>query len=68
MAPATSLSADDKAKVKKAIPTSGSTNKIITATVARIYQAKPNATSCVSRFGGNIMCEKDSADNWGTSG
>ncbi|OXH31311.1 wiskott-Aldrich syndrome protein [Cryptococcus neoformans] len=45
MAPATSLSADDKAKVKKAIPTSGSTNKIITATVARIYQAKPNATS-----------------------
>ncbi|KAL0249713.1 hypothetical protein I308_103014 [Cryptococcus tetragattii IND107] len=45
MAPATSLSADDKAKVKKAIPTSSSTNKIITATVARIYQAKPGATS-----------------------
>ncbi|UOH82709.1 hypothetical protein LQV05_005418 [Cryptococcus neoformans] len=45
MAPATSLSVDDKAKVKKAIPTSGSTNKIITATVARIYQAKPGATS-----------------------
>ncbi|KAE8542715.1 hypothetical protein D1P53_001497 [Cryptococcus gattii VGV] len=45
MAPVTSLSADDKAKVKKAIPTSSSTNKIITATVARIYQAKPGATS-----------------------
>ncbi|KIR34899.1 wiskott-Aldrich syndrome protein [Cryptococcus deuterogattii MMRL2647] len=55
MAPATSLSTDDKAKVKKAIPTSSSTNKIITATVARIYQAKPGATSCVSRFGGHIM-------------
>lgn len=52
MAPATSLSVDDKTKVKKAIPTSSSTNKIITATVARIYQAKPGANSCVSRFGG----------------
>ncbi|EAL20585.1 hypothetical protein CNBE5050 [Cryptococcus deneoformans B-3501A] len=45
MAPATSLSVDDKTKVKKAIPTSSSTNKIITATVARIYQAKPGANS-----------------------
>lgn len=34
------LSAEDKAKVKKAIPTSSSTNKIITAAVARVYQAR----------------------------
>jgi hypothetical protein len=37
------LTADDKSKVKKAIPTSSSTNKIITAAVARVYQAKEGA-------------------------
>jgi len=37
------LTAEDKAKVKKAVPTSGSSHKIITATVARIYQAKQGA-------------------------
>lgn len=68
MAPATSLSADDKAKVKKAIPTSSSTNKIITATVARIYQAKPGATSCVSSFGRHVIDVKDSANRWVSSG
>ncbi|KAK1926970.1 actin regulatory protein [Papiliotrema laurentii] len=39
------LSADDKAKIKKAIPTSSSTNKIVTAAVARVYQAHENASS-----------------------
>ncbi|KAK8854936.1 hypothetical protein IAR55_003675 [Kwoniella newhampshirensis] len=43
MGASTTLSADDKAKVKKAVPSSGSTNKIVTATVARVYQAKQNA-------------------------
>lgn len=41
----TLLTADDKAKVKKAIPTSSSTNKIVTAAVARVYQAKENTSS-----------------------
>ncbi|KAK4684576.1 neural Wiskott-Aldrich syndrome protein, partial [Tremellales sp. Uapishka_1] len=41
----TTLTADDKAKVKKAIPTSSSTNKIVTAAVARIYQAKEGAST-----------------------
>ncbi|WVR07356.1 hypothetical protein IAU60_004397 [Kwoniella sp. DSM 27419] len=45
MGASTTLSADDKAKVKKAIPTSSSTNKIVTATVARVYKAKPGAQS-----------------------
>ncbi|ORY35354.1 hypothetical protein BCR39DRAFT_508969 [Naematelia encephala] len=39
------LSSDDKAKVKKAIPTSSSTNKIITAAVARVYQASEGSRS-----------------------
>ena len=39
----TTLSADDKTKVKKAVPTSSSTNKIVTASVARVYQAKESA-------------------------
>ncbi|RSH79746.1 Wiskott-Aldrich syndrome protein 1 [Apiotrichum porosum] len=43
MAGSTLLSADDKAKVKKAIPTSSSSNKIITAAVARVYTARPNS-------------------------
>ncbi|ORX38679.1 hypothetical protein BD324DRAFT_376200 [Kockovaella imperatae] len=41
----TLLSAEDKAKIKKAIPTSSSTNKIITAAVARIYQAKEGTST-----------------------
>ncbi|OCF30652.1 wiskott-Aldrich syndrome protein [Kwoniella heveanensis BCC8398] len=45
MGASTTLSADDKAKIKKAVPTSSSTNKIVTATVARVYQAKPGASS-----------------------
>jgi Wiskott-Aldrich syndrome protein len=45
MAPSGLLTAEDKAKVKKAIPTSGSTNKIITAGVARVYYAKPDSSS-----------------------
>lgn len=40
MAPPAALSSEDKSKVKKAIPTSSSTNKIITAAVARVYQAR----------------------------
>lgn len=47
------LSTEDKAKVKKAIPTSSSTNKIITAAVARVYQARDGARrllSCSSFF------------------
>ncbi|GMK58427.1 hypothetical protein CspeluHIS016_0504590 [Cutaneotrichosporon spelunceum] len=43
MAPSGLLSQEDKAKVKKAIPASSSTNKIITAAVARVYYAKPNS-------------------------
>lgn len=44
--PSTSLlTSEDKAKVKKSIPTSGSTNKIITATVGRVYTAKQGARS-----------------------
>ncbi|RXK38121.1 wiskott-Aldrich syndrome protein [Tremella mesenterica] len=43
MAPTPLLSADDKVKVKKAIPTSGSSNKIVTAAVARVYTAKEGA-------------------------
>jgi Wiskott-Aldrich syndrome protein len=39
------LTADDKAKVKKAIPTSGSSNKIVTAAVARVYYAKAGESS-----------------------
>lgn len=45
MAPSGLLSAEDKAKVKKAIPTSGSTNKIITAAVARVYYSKPDSST-----------------------
>ncbi|CAK9779664.1 unnamed protein product [Cutaneotrichosporon oleaginosum] len=45
MAPSGLLSTEDKAKVKKAIPTSGSTNKIITAGVARVYYAKPDSST-----------------------
>ena len=41
------LSSEDKAKVKKAVPSSSSTNKIITAAVARIYQAKENSKQWV---------------------
>lgn len=41
------LSTDDKAKIKKAVPTSSSTNKIVTATVARVYQANEGAQSFV---------------------
>lgn len=40
MPSASTLSSDDKAKVKKAVPTSSSTNKIVTAAVARVYQAE----------------------------
>ncbi len=47
MANDSTLSTDDKAKVKKAVPTSSSTNKIVTASVARVYQAKEGARSCV---------------------
>ncbi|KAJ3899880.1 hypothetical protein F5879DRAFT_810138, partial [Lentinula edodes] len=36
------LSADDKAKVKSAIPVSPATNKIFWATFARIYYAYPD--------------------------
>jgi len=39
------LTADDKAKIKKAIPTSSSTNKIVTAAVARVYQAKEGSST-----------------------
>ncbi|RSH81390.1 Wiskott-Aldrich syndrome protein 1 [Saitozyma podzolica] len=40
------LSADDKAKIKRAVPTSGGGgNKIVTAAVARVYQAKEGASS-----------------------
>lgn len=37
------LTADDKARIKRAVPASGSTgtNKIITATCARVYRARP---------------------------
>ncbi|WVQ81706.1 hypothetical protein IAT38_003831 [Cryptococcus sp. DSM 104549] len=45
MAPPSILSADDKAKVKKAIPSSSSSNKIITATVARVYQCGEDSRS-----------------------
>jgi Wiskott-Aldrich syndrome protein len=39
------LSADDKAKIKRAVPTSGGGgNKIVTAAVARVYQAKEGAS------------------------
>lgn len=48
MGGSTLLSSEDKAKVKKAVPTSSSTNKIICGTVARVYQAKAGAPSCVS--------------------
>lgn len=41
----TTLSPDDKAKVKKAIPTSSHTNKIITAAVARVWYAKPDSST-----------------------
>ena len=41
------MSSDDKAKVKKAVPQSGSTNKIVTATVARVYQAEEGARRSV---------------------
>lgn len=47
MAKQSILTADDKAKVKKAIPTSSSTNKIITAGVARVYQASADSASYV---------------------
>ncbi|WRT68220.1 uncharacterized protein IL334_005196 [Kwoniella shivajii] len=43
MGASTTLSSDDKAKVKKAVPSSSSTNKIVTATVARVYQARQGA-------------------------
>lgn len=36
------LSADDKAKVKSVIPVSPATNKIYSATFARIYYAYPD--------------------------
>ena len=36
------LSSDEKAKVKSAIPVSSTTNKIFFATLARIYYAYPN--------------------------
>ncbi|KAJ3753703.1 hypothetical protein EV360DRAFT_53006 [Lentinula raphanica] len=36
------LSADDKAKVKSAIPVSAATNKIVYATLARVYYAHPD--------------------------
>jgi hypothetical protein len=39
MAPPGTLTADDKARVKKTMAL-GAGNKIITATVARVYQAK----------------------------
>ncbi|KAL0564820.1 hypothetical protein V5O48_017212, partial [Marasmius crinis-equi] len=39
------LSADDKAKVKAAIPVSPSTHKIFTASLARIYYAHPDPNS-----------------------
>nr|XP_019006771.1 wiskott-Aldrich syndrome protein [Kwoniella mangroviensis CBS 8507]OCF70232.1 wiskott-Aldrich syndrome protein [Kwoniella mangroviensis CBS 8507] len=45
MGASTTLSSDDKAKVKKAIPSSSSTNKIVTATVARVYQCKSGSQS-----------------------
>ncbi|KAL7423507.1 hypothetical protein Q5752_001087 [Cryptotrichosporon argae] len=43
MGSASLLSSDDKAKIKRAVPTSGSTNKIVTAAVARVYQAREGA-------------------------
>ena len=45
MGTASLLSADDKAKVKKAIPTSSSTNKIVAGAVARVYVAKAGAST-----------------------
>ncbi|TXT13108.1 hypothetical protein VHUM_01509 [Vanrija humicola] len=50
MGSSSTLSADDKSKVKSAVPTSGSTNKIITVAVARIYTAKPGSSSW--KYGG----------------
>lgn len=45
MAPSGLLSTEDKAKVKKAIPASSHTNKIITAAVGRVYYAKPDSST-----------------------
>jgi hypothetical protein len=44
------LTADDKARIKRAVPASGSTgtNKIITATCARVYRARPGEEEYVN--------------------
>lgn len=62
MPSSTTLSPDDKAKVKKAVPTSGSTNKIVTATVARVYQAEQNARAYASILNATDMSVLE-ADN-----
>lgn len=45
MSPPSALSTEDKAKVKKTL---SSNNKILTATVARIYEARQGDTRCVN--------------------
>lgn len=49
MPSASTLTADDKARIKRAVPASGSTgtNKIITATCARVFRARPGEDECV---------------------
>ncbi|KAL1407344.1 hypothetical protein Q8F55_006766 [Vanrija albida] len=51
MGSSSTLSSDDKSKVKSAVPTGGSSsNKIITVAVARIYTAKPGSSTW--KYGG----------------
>ena len=56
MPASTTLSPDDKLKVKTAIPKK--TNKIITACVARIYQAAPHASewTYADQTGALVFC------------
>lgn len=66
MPASTTLSPDDKLKVKRAVP-KGS-NKIITAAVARIYQAPPEGDwSFAEQEGALVFCadkDKGKAGLW----
>ena len=55
MAPPSALSTEDKAKVKKTL---SSNNKILTATVARVYEARQGETRYVLASC-NDLCQID---------
>lgn len=67
MPASTTLSPDDKLKIKRAVPKSN--NKIVTAAVARVYHAPPGATewTYAEQEGALVFCadkDKSKAGLW----